>query len=40
MELHMFVALILYKFDFTLLDPVPKPVSGPKKPNVQCRMVK
>lgn len=31
MELHMFVALILHKFEFTLLDPVPKPVSGPKK---------
>ena len=27
MELHMFVAMILYKFDFTLLDPLPNPVS-------------
>ncbi|XP_055041538.1 24-hydroxycholesterol 7-alpha-hydroxylase isoform X1 [Misgurnus anguillicaudatus] len=25
MELHMFVAMILHKFEFTLLDPVPKP---------------
>lgn len=27
MELHMFVAMILYKFDFTSLDPLPSPVS-------------
>ncbi|KAJ8270653.1 hypothetical protein GJAV_G00117640 [Gymnothorax javanicus] len=25
MEMHMFVTLILYKYDFTLLDPLPKP---------------
>ncbi|KAG9282537.1 24-hydroxycholesterol 7-alpha-hydroxylase [Astyanax mexicanus] len=25
MELHLFVTLILYKFRFTILDPVPKP---------------
>ncbi len=39
MELHMFVALILYKFEFTLLDPVPKPVRGLRNSKVQWRMV-
>lgn len=39
MELHMFVALILYKFEFTPLDPVPNPVRGLRKSNVQWRMV-
>lgn len=31
-ELHMFVAMILYKYDFTLMDPLPKPVSLHIKP--------
>ncbi|XP_067239268.1 24-hydroxycholesterol 7-alpha-hydroxylase [Chanodichthys erythropterus] len=40
MELHMFVALILYKFEFTLLDPVPKPsplhLVGTQQPDGPC----
>ncbi|XP_051954417.1 24-hydroxycholesterol 7-alpha-hydroxylase-like [Xyrauchen texanus] len=40
MELHMFVALILYKFEFTLLDPVPKPsplhLVGTQQPEGLC----
>ncbi|XP_063079822.1 24-hydroxycholesterol 7-alpha-hydroxylase [Engraulis encrasicolus] len=42
MELHMFVALILYKFDFTLLDPLPKPSSlhlvGTQQPDGPCKV--
>uniref|UniRef100_A0AAY4C069 24-hydroxycholesterol 7-alpha-hydroxylase n=1 Tax=Denticeps clupeoides TaxID=299321 RepID=A0AAY4C069_9TELE len=36
MELHMFVALILYKYEFTLLDSLPKPVSF--MPFYQCHL--
>uniref|UniRef100_A0A671PQW8 24-hydroxycholesterol 7-alpha-hydroxylase-like n=1 Tax=Sinocyclocheilus anshuiensis TaxID=1608454 RepID=A0A671PQW8_9TELE len=40
MELHMFVALILYKFEFTPLDPVPKPsplhLVGTQQPDGPC----
>ncbi|TRY88942.1 hypothetical protein DNTS_008511 [Danionella cerebrum] len=40
MELHMFVALILYKFDFTLQDPLPKPsplhLVGTQQPDGPC----
>uniref|UniRef100_A0A673MGM8 24-hydroxycholesterol 7-alpha-hydroxylase-like n=1 Tax=Sinocyclocheilus rhinocerous TaxID=307959 RepID=A0A673MGM8_9TELE len=40
MELHMFVALILYKFEFTPLDPVPKPsplhLVGTQQPDGTC----
>ncbi|XP_030628887.1 24-hydroxycholesterol 7-alpha-hydroxylase [Chanos chanos] len=40
MELHMFVALILYKYEFTLLDPVPNPsplhLVGTQQPEGPC----
>ncbi|XP_072552049.1 24-hydroxycholesterol 7-alpha-hydroxylase [Salminus brasiliensis] len=40
MELHLFVTLILYKFRFTILDPVPKPsplhLVGTQQPNGPC----
>ncbi|XP_042563157.1 24-hydroxycholesterol 7-alpha-hydroxylase-like [Clupea harengus] len=40
MELHMFVAMILYKFDFTLLDPLPNPsllhLVGTQQPEGPC----
>ncbi|XP_046878356.1 24-hydroxycholesterol 7-alpha-hydroxylase [Hypomesus transpacificus] len=41
-ELHMFVAMILYKYDFTLMDPLPKPSSlhlvGTQQPAGPCRV--
>ncbi|XP_028858400.1 24-hydroxycholesterol 7-alpha-hydroxylase isoform X2 [Denticeps clupeoides] len=40
MELHMFVALILYKYEFTLLDSLPKPsplhLVGTQQPEGPC----
>ncbi|KAK1805429.1 hypothetical protein P4O66_019746 [Electrophorus voltai] len=40
MELHLFVALILYKFEFTLLDQVPEPsllhLVGTQQPDRPC----
>ncbi|CAB1340220.1 unnamed protein product [Coregonus sp. 'balchen'] len=40
MELHMFVALILFKYDFTFMDPLPKPSNlhlvGTQQPETPC----
>ncbi|XP_036406326.1 24-hydroxycholesterol 7-alpha-hydroxylase [Megalops cyprinoides] len=42
MEIHMFVSLILYKYEFTLLDPLPNPSSlhlvGTQQPDGPCRV--
>nr|XP_006625743.1 PREDICTED: 24-hydroxycholesterol 7-alpha-hydroxylase isoform X1 [Lepisosteus oculatus] len=42
MEIHMFVALALYKYEFTLLDPLAKPSSlhlvGTQQPVGSCRV--
>ncbi|XP_035277945.1 24-hydroxycholesterol 7-alpha-hydroxylase [Anguilla anguilla] len=42
MEMHMFVTLILYKYEFTLLDPLPSPSSlhlvGTQQPDGPCRV--
>ncbi|KAM5165073.1 24-hydroxycholesterol 7-alpha-hydroxylase [Mantella aurantiaca] len=42
MEIHMLVILLLYKYDFQLLDPLPKPsdlhLVGTQQPNGPCRI--
>ena len=38
MEMHMFVALILYKYEFTLLDPLPSPVSMNLPADLKCHL--